>query len=189
MASRGPSGRGSGRAPRGRDSSRARPAGARGTRPSRTQKASPGSGPQITTRAVILLSVVLLLIASYTASLRAWWGARQDIQQAQAEKVLINAEIAELEDQLDRFDDPAYIKQQARERFGWVMPGEVGYRVIDADGSVRGQVPTLDDPPELREEQWYDRLWGSVETAGTDEADVAPPTDPSEPLGQEDDDS
>lgn len=164
------------RSPRSR-SDRARPAGARSTRPARRPKQSPGTGPQITSRAVILLSVVLLLVASYTASFRAWWGARQELQSTRSERVVLKAEIKQLEEQKQRFEDPAFIKQQARERFGWVMPGEVGYRVIGADGSVRGQVPELDEPPEVRTPQWYDRLWGTVETAGRDAGDTAPSPD------------
>ncbi len=123
---------------------------------------------------MLLLSVVVLLIGSYTATFRAWWSARQDISTSQAERVQLTREIATLEDQKKRFDDPAYIQQQARERFGWVMPGEVGYRVIGSDGEVRGEVPTLDAPTEPTTEEWYDKLWGSVQTAGTPEADVAP---------------
>jgi len=168
--------------PPSRPRDRNRPAGARGTRPSQKKQTS-GTGSQITTRAVILLSVVLLLVASYTASFRAWWGARQEIQSTKAEAVALKSEIKDLKEQKERFDDPAYIKQQARERFGWVMPGEVGYRVIGEDGSVRGQVPELDEPPEVHQPQWYDKLWGSVETAGADEGDNAPAEDTSdEPL-------
>ncbi|MGB9011331.1 MAG: septum formation initiator family protein, partial [Aeromicrobium sp.] len=133
-----------------------------------------GSGPQITTRAVLLLSVVVLLIGSYTATFRAWWSARQDIAASQAERTQLKGQIADLEDQKKRFNDPAYIQQQARERFGWVMPGEVGYRVIGSDGEVRGEVPTLDAPTEVTTDQWYDKLWGSVKTAGSPKADVAP---------------
>jgi hypothetical protein len=122
----------------------------------------------------VLLSVVLLLVGSYTATLRAWWSARQEITTSQAERAQLKAQITELEDQKERFNDPAYIKQQARERFGWVMPGEIGYRVIGSDGEVRGEVPTLDAPAKVNSDQWYDKLWGSVTTAGTPEADVAP---------------
>jgi len=169
--------------PPSRPRDRSRPTGARGTRPTPKKAPAAGTGPQITTRAVILLSVLLLLLASYTASFRAWWGARQELQSTRAEAVALRNEIKSLEEQKDRFDDPAFIRQQARERFGWVMPGEVGYRVIGADGSVRGQVPELDEPPEIDQPQWYDKLWGSVATAGTEEGDGAPADDPTdEPL-------
>ena len=87
--------------------------------------------------------------------------------------------IADLEDQIDRWDDPAYVKQQAKERFGWVTLGEVGYRVIGSDGKVQGaDVPTLDSPrAAATSPQWYDKLWGSMKEAGKEPA-PAPTTDP-----------
>ncbi|MCD9196907.1 FtsB family cell division protein [Aeromicrobium wangtongii] len=134
-------------------------------------KPTAGSGPQLTTRAIILLSVVLLLIASYTSTLHAWWQQRSDIQSTRAEIVMRKQAIAELEDQIARWEDPAYVKQQAKERFGWVSPGEVGYRVIGSDGKVQGtDVPTLDAPTLAAPPAWYDKLWGSVKEAGKEPA-------------------
>ena len=163
MASGGP--RGPGRKPR-----KGTPSGpSRGRKTTAAAKKAPartGSGPQLTTRAIVLLSVVLLLVASYTSTLHAWWEQRGDIQASKAEIVMRKQAIADLEDEKDRWDDPAYVKQQARSRFGWVMPGEVGYRVIGADGVVRGDVPTLDEPPAATSPEWYDKLWGSVKQSG-----------------------
>ena len=131
---------------------------------------------------MVLLSVVLLLVASYTSALHAWWEQRGEIQSAKAEIVMRRDAIAQLKDTRARFDDPAFIKQQARARFGWVMPGEVGYRVIGSDGSVQGDVPTLDSPPATVERQWYDTLWGSVEQAGQEPKKAKPAADPDEVL-------
>ena len=183
---------GSSRTPPGRGRGRQRPGAPRRRTggpgaPRRSAAATSGTGPQITTRAVLLLIVVLLLVGSYTATFRAWWSAQAELSATQAEKVRLTAEIAELEDQKERFDDPAFIRQQARERFGWVMPGETGYRVIGSDGEVRGEVPTLDAPAQPKSEAWYDRLWGTVETSGEPEADVAPPEDTTDDVLQEGD--
>lgn len=137
-----------------------------------------GSGPQLTTRAIVLLSVVLLLIASYTSTLNAWWQQRSDISSTKAEIAMRKQAIVDLEDQIARWDDPAFVKQQAKERFGWVSPGEVGYRVIGSDGKVQGaDVPTLDAPAQSADPAWYDKLWGSVKEAGKDPVE-APTTDP-----------
>jgi cell division protein FtsB len=138
--------------------------------------------PRFTTRAVVLLSVVLLLVASYTSALHAWWEQRGEIQSARAEIVMRRDAISQLKDTKARFNDPAFIKQQARARFGWVMPGEVGYRVIGSDGSVQGDVPTLGAPPSAQERQWYDTLWGSVEQAGKEPKKVKPAADPDDVL-------
>lgn len=88
--------------------------------------------------------------------------------------------ILDLEDKMDRWDDPAYVKQQAKERFGWVSPGEVGYRVIGSDGKMQGaDVPVLDSPEQAVSPQWYDKLWGTVKEAGKEPAPA--PTKTPEP--------
>ena len=131
---------------------------------------------------MLLLSVVLLLVASYTSSLHAWWQQRADIQEKRAEIAMREATIDDLEETKARWDDPAYVRQQARERFGWVMPGEVGYRVIGADGVVEGDVPMLEEPPDPEARQWYDTLWGSVEAAGRTPSARKPVPEPDQVL-------
>jgi hypothetical protein len=126
---------------------------------------------------------VLLLIASYTSTLHAWWEQRGDIQSSKAEIAMRKQQIALDRDQLKRWDDPAYVKQQAKERFGWVTPGEVGYRVIGSDGAVKGDVPTLDAPPSAGvSTQWYDKLWGSVKESGRTPKPVKKAPDPEKVL-------
>ncbi|MET0953271.1 MAG: septum formation initiator family protein [Aeromicrobium sp.] len=142
--------------------------------------ATAGSAPRLTGRAIVLLGVVLLLITAYTSTLHAWWEQRADIQTTKAQIATTDRQIAELKDQQQRFDDPAYVKQQAKERFGWVLPGEVGYRVIGSDGKVQGgDVPTLDSPATARAPAWYDKLWGSVKESGKEPS--SEPTTPPDP--------
>lgn len=134
----------------------------------------------------MLLAVLLLLLASYTSALHAWWQQRGEIQQLKAEIVTRQTSIERLGDTKARWKDDAYVRQQARERFGWVMPGEVGYRVIGADGSVEGDAPTLDDPPDPTKKQWYDTLWGSVEASGRTPSAKEPVPEPDEVLKNRD---
>ncbi|MBD1269075.1 septum formation initiator family protein [Aeromicrobium tamlense] len=137
---------------------------------------SGGSGTRFTTRALILLGVAVMLIASYTTSVHAWWQQRSEIAALEAQNRQTQQDIAQLEDQERRWSDPAYIRQQARERFGWVMPGEIGYRVIGVDGELKGQSSTLEEPEVAPRRPWVERLWGSVEAAGTPDR-AAEPTD------------
>lgn len=132
---------------------------------------SEGTGTRFTTRALVLLAVAVMLVASYSASVHAWWQQRAEITALEAQNRQAEAAIADLEDQQRRWNDPAYIRQQARERFGWVMPGEVGYRVIGVDGELKGQTSKLQEPEVAPRKPWVERLWGSVEEAGA----VAPP--------------
>lgn len=142
---------------------------------------APVSGPRtgtFTTRAVILLSIVLLLFASYTSSLHAWWQQRGEIQSKRAEIAMREDAIDTLKDDRERWRDSAFVEQQARERFGWVLPGEVGYRVIGADGKVQGDVSTLNEPAQPEAKQWHDLLWGSVVEAGKSPKKETPQPDP-----------
>lgn len=116
----------------------------------------------------MLMVIVLLLVGSYASSLHTWWQQRQEIQSARAEIAMRKAAIEQLGDAKARWEDPAYVRQQARERFGWVLPGEVGYRVIRSDGTVRGA--TLDEAAGTDRPSWGDRLWQSVQIAGQDPA-------------------
>lgn len=122
--------------------------------------------------------VALLLVGSYTSVVRAWWTQRAEIQATQSEIAETRDDIRGLEDTKRRFDDPAYVQQQARARFGWVMPGEVGYRVIGDDGEIQGDVPMLAEPTRPRERRWYDNLWTSVEAAGGTETGQQQVADP-----------
>lgn len=131
------------------------------------------------------MAVLLLLLASYTSSLHAWWQQRGEIIALEATIASSQATIEELGDTQARWEDPAFVESQARERFGWVMPGEVGYRVIGADGQVRGEVPTLADPPAPRDQPWYESLWGSTKEAGVPSADVPARPDPDTVLEEE----
>ena len=145
-------------------------------RPRPRTPASPPSGKQpprtrATGRAAVLALVVLALVISYASSLRAWIDQRSEIAQVEAEIAATRDRVDQLEQTKQRWHDDAYLRKMARERFGWVLPGEVGYRVIDENGEAVGDTPELDAPagetsPDIDQPDWYDRVWGSLEAAG-----------------------
>ncbi len=147
----------------------------RRSRPSATDTAQQSSGLrlprltgglQITQRAVALFVVVSLLTLSYVGTMRIYLDQRSDMAQARADISERQAAIAKLEDELARWNDPEYIKTQARERLGWVLPGEVGYRVIGADGKVvSGEVGSIKGAGDPENQAWYERVWSSVQAA------------------------
>ncbi|WP_097677296.1 FtsB family cell division protein [Nigerium massiliense] len=128
-----------------------------------------GKGLAFTHRALILFAVLALLALSYANSLRTYLNQQATITQAQQQVTERQQRVTQLEDQLNRWNDPNYVKSQARTRLGWVMPGEVGYRVIGADGTVLtgseesgalDRAGVTDMTP-----RWWDRLAGSIEAA------------------------
>jgi Septum formation initiator len=121
----------------------------------------------------VLLLVVAVLGVSYASSLRAWLQQRSDVNTLTAQIATSRAQIAALQQAKQRLHDPAYLRTQARERFGWLMPGEIGYRVIDAHGKIVQTGSQLSDPvaaPEKAPTEWWDRAWSSVVAAGSDPA-------------------
>lgn len=164
--------------------------GSRRPRP-RTPAEPPRSGEpprtRATGRAAVLALVVLALVISYASSLRAWIDQRGEIAEAEAEIAATEERVDQLEQTKQRWHDDAFLRRMARERFGWVLPGEVGYRVIDENGDTVGDTPRLDDAAadedDVNQPDWYDRVWGSMEAAGEepesddDQAEPSGPTD------------
>lgn len=103
-----------------------------------------------------------------------------DLRQEQADQ---EQRVGELERQLQRWDDPAYVKAQARERLHYVMPGETAYVVLEPDEApAPGSGPSEggSGAPDSAERAWYSRLWGSIEEADSP-APAAPASLPERP--------
>jgi cell division protein FtsB len=135
----------------------------------------------LTTRALALAVVILMLTISYANSLRIYFAQSHEVAATRAEIADREARIGDLQTELDRWNDPAFVKLQARTRLGWVVPGEIGFTVVDADGKPLGGGQQLDEGAETAAdrapESWYTRLWGSVETA---DKPAAPAPDPAD---------
>ena len=137
-----------------------------------------GGGSRITGRAAVLLLVMLVLLISYASSLRALLQQRADTQEARAEIASAQHAIDELEREKARLDDPAYIEKLARDRFGWLRPGETGYTTLDENGNVLGADGELTDTDGTSdsttdEREWYAKVWGSVQSAGDEPEQVS----------------
>lgn len=122
----------------------------------------------LTTRAIALVVVLLILTISYASSLRIYFAQAHEIASTKVEIAQRQQRIAELQGGLARWNDPEYVRTQARARLGWVVPGETGYQVVDADGNPLGggaaigsAGPTANEP----QDAWWAKLWGSVEAA------------------------
>ena len=123
----------------------------------------------LTRRALAVLSVLVILALSYANSLRIYLDQQRDLAEAQAQIQQRTERIGQLQDELTRWNDPAFVKAQARERLGWLLPGETGYRVVGPDGKPLGTGVVLESrnelPPGEHEQMWFDRLWDSIDAA------------------------
>ena len=168
--------------PRGR-SGPGRTAPATRTRAAQATAASGGDrprvrGPRFTSRAVILLVVLAVLAMSYASSMRAYLQQRSHIADLKAQIAQRQADIDQLAREKRRWHDPAYVQAQARERFGYLMPGETSYVVLGEDGEPLESRTSLTDPSTVTARTptaWWTNEWKSVQLAGVPPRPKAPP--------------
>ena len=125
-------------------------------------------GYGLTARAIALSVVLLILTISYATSLRIYFSQAHEISTTRAEIAERQERISDLQGELARWDDEAYVRTQARERLGWVVPGETGYTVVGADGKPLGggaQISAEAATQEPPQNSWWSKLWGSIEAA------------------------
>lgn len=126
---------------------------------------------------VIMMGLVVLAAFVLVPTIGTYVDQRQQVAALQAAVQLSEDEVAELESQRERWQDPAYITTQARERLYYVKPGEVVYLVDDdlpPELAPQEQDPVSD---ELRaaDADWMSKLMRSVTEAGLAQS-VAPLT-------------
>ena len=98
-----------------------------------------GVGHGFTGRAAILVLVLAVLAVSYASSLRAYLQQRAHIGDVKEQIAEQQASIDDLEREKSRWDDAAFVRAQARERFGYLMPGETSYVVLDERRASRSR--------------------------------------------------
>jgi cell division protein FtsB len=133
----------------------------------------------------VMLIVIIMAIVVLAPSLRTLVEQQNQIAELQRAVDEQRRQVSQLESDIARWDDPAYIEAQARDRLVYVYPGDVTYLVID-DGKT---LTTDDGAPistELQSTQvdWVRGLLSSLIAAGTttQPAEVlqpAPSTTPS----------
>ncbi|MFK0040988.1 septum formation initiator family protein [Paenarthrobacter sp. NPDC090517] len=116
--------------------------------------------------AVVMIAITVLLAPTVKIFLE----KRAEISALEAEIASRKAEQTELNKQLSRWQDPNYVKQQARDRINMVMPGETGYWVFggeEAAGTPGGRTGSGSsaNPENL---PWVDALWESIRRSATD---------------------
>ncbi|MBZ5736089.1 septum formation initiator family protein [Nocardioides sp. TRM66260-LWL] len=136
--------------------------------------------PRLTGRAAILVLVLAVLTVSYASSARAYLRQRADLEQVQGDIARKQQEIKRLQAEKDRYQDPAFLAQTARERFGYCAAGDTCYVVLDRDGTPLRAESRLGDPTDVggptTPRAWWDDAWRSAQVAGDPPQDSqAPP--------------
>jgi cell division protein FtsB len=117
--------------------------------------------PSLTGRAVVLAAVLALLVLTLAVPTRELVHQRAEINALRADNTAAQSRVDELTIRQERLQDPAYLTSLIRERLHYVLPGEVGYVVLDPS---EAPAPSRLKPGSATT-TWYSALWSSVETA------------------------
>lgn len=134
------------------------------------------SGIRLSAFSVIMLSLVVLGAWVLVPTLGTFIDQRQKIAALEASVQVSGEQIAVLEQERERWQDPAYITTQARERLYYVKPGEIVYLIdndLDPTDLPREQDP-VSDTLEEKPADWMPQMLRTLTSAGlSDTAAVA----------------
>lgn len=122
----------------------------------------------LTTRAIALVVVLLVLVISYASSLRIYFSQAHEISARRTEIAERQQKITTLQEELSRWSNPDHVRTEARARLGWVVPGETGYQVVGEDGQPLGGGAEIEGGTAAvvaGKDGWWGQLWGSVQAA------------------------
>ncbi|MDP9239095.1 MAG: septum formation initiator family protein [Actinomycetota bacterium] len=112
---------------------------------------------------------VCIVVLTLAYPMREYLAQRNEMAHLTAQQRAQREQVAALEQRKRQLADPAYVKAQARKRLQYVMPGEIGYVVIDPGQgreAARGRQPiTVPPRGSTRDAPWYSQLWGTVQGA------------------------
>lgn len=130
--------------------------------------ASVRRAPAHVRRMLLLLGLVIVMSVIVAPVLSGYLQQRAEITAAQDRLVAERQAITRLEGELAKWDDPAFVERQARERLRFVKQGEVAFTVLDDTGTdyteaLPGMAPVSDEV--LADSPWYGQVWESVKIA------------------------
>ncbi|MFI8084062.1 septum formation initiator family protein [Kitasatospora sp. NPDC086009] len=137
--------------------------------------------PRFTSRATVLVLVLCSLVAILAYPTRQFISQRSEISAQRARAEHARQQVEQLRREKTRWQDPEYVKAQARSRLHYAMPGETPYIAVDPAG--RGATQSSAVPPAPSDgaakaaKPWYASVWDSVDAADT--AALAPPSSPA----------
>ncbi len=115
-------------------------------------------------RLAVLATILVVLSITLVPALRSFIGQQGQIDALRTKVIQQRKAVTGLQQEQLKWNDPAYVEQQARQRLKFVRVGEKPYIVLGApsDGASNGASVTplaTTSGPKLA---WYAKLWSSV---------------------------
>lgn len=127
-----------------------------------------------TARAAVLLLVLCALVLALAYPLQQYFSQDSQIDKLKKQNAEKRAQVNQLHQELQRWQDPDYVRIQARSRLHYVLPGETGLRLLGSSDAAAG-LPNPTSTPNGGPSAWYSQLWSSV-TAAASPSPAASPT-------------
>ena len=117
-------------------------------------------------RALAFIVILFVLTLAIAPPVKHYFTQRAQINSLESQLAADNVALQKAREELLRWQDPEYIKSQARERLHFVLPGERQYIVVE--GST---APSQENATEIASaltdgQPWYARLIASISEAG-----------------------
>ncbi len=119
----------------------------------------------LTGRAFVVLISLGVIVVTLALPVRDWFAQRAELSALQDENAARAARVADLQHQLTRLKDPAYVTALVRDRLHYVLPGEIGYVVLDPQAAPAPGSKSGVENSAVSAQPWYSTLWGSVQAA------------------------
>jgi len=80
--------------------------------------------------------ILVIVLGTYLISpdVQSYLNQRREIVEMEQSIQLAKDAVVDMQAERDRWQDPVYIRSQARDRLYYVLPGEVSYLVMDSEG-------------------------------------------------------
>lgn len=114
---------------------------------------------------IIAAVIAILAVVSLFEPVQIWFDQRARLAALQEQVEENTAAVAQIQGDIDRWSDPAFIEAQARQRLLYVYPGDISYLVIN-DVQIEA-APTTVAPKtvENTDINWVDALMASYAAA------------------------
>ncbi|ROP64752.1 cell division protein FtsB [Curtobacterium sp. PhB130] len=124
---------------------------------------------------LLMLAIIVLFVVVLAPSLRTLIQQQEQIAQQQREVAAQKSDVAQKQKDVARWDDPAYIEAQARDRLLYVYPGEQSFLVMGEGTSTSDDSPTTDSGTPVSAKvqtpkvDWVQAMMSSVLKSGLSE--------------------
>jgi cell division protein FtsB len=124
-------------------------------------------GRRRTSNRVLALSAIFFILALTIAPpVKHYFTQRAQISALKAQLSADNTALEKAREELTLWQDPEYIKSQARERLHFVLPGERQYIVTDGQNNPQQNGTTKIASSLADGQPWYARLIASISETG-----------------------